>query len=114
VAFDAWRHAAARDRDSGSANDVRLYYVLRSAAVPACCKPRGPAPPPLTTVIDIAAVGHRKLAAVRCHRSQRHLHPSSDAEIRAILTSPEHFHRAVPPWGSHDTTLEAGFSDGPP
>lgn len=107
-AFEAWRrNGAAPPHLVSGIDDTRLYYVLRSAAVPACCRPRGPAPPPpLTTAIDIAAAGHRKLAAVQCHRSQRHLHPADDLEVRRILTSPEQFHRAVPGWSDPTMPVE--------
>lgn len=77
-----------------------LYYVLRSDAVPQCCKPSGPAiePPLLTTTIEIASVGQQKLAAMHSHRSQKHLLPTDEASIIAILNAPEHFHRAYPKW----------------
>lgn len=103
TAFHEWISAV---RAPAWAREARLYYVLRSAAVPACCKPRGPEPPPVTTVIDIAAFGSRKLAAVRCHHSQSHLQPSDDETVRRIIESPEHFHRAWPPWPAAETPVE--------
>ncbi len=77
----------------------RLYYVLRSAAVPRCCEVRaGSDAPPLTTVVDIAKFGARKLQAVRCYRSQRHLQPEIPSLVETVLNAPENFHRAVPVW----------------
>jgi LmbE family N-acetylglucosaminyl deacetylase len=74
-----------------------LYYVLRSASVPACCEPSKTIQPPrLTTTIDIASVGQQKLAAIRSHRSQRHLQPAGETLTHAILSAPEPFHRAYP------------------
>jgi LmbE family N-acetylglucosaminyl deacetylase len=107
AAFHAWRSIdQPPTRRSAAVEAPRLYYVLRSAAVPACCRSRESSAPPLTTVIDIAAVGPRKLAAVRCHRSQRHLQPG-EAHVAAVLKSPEHFHRAVPAWPQGAATVES-------
>lgn len=86
---------------------ARLYYVLRSAAVPQCCQPASPVPTPLvTTRIDISEYGARKLEAIRCYRSQNHLQPEEPATVEAILKSPEHFHRAVPPWEGTEIETE--------
>ncbi|MDZ7707831.1 MAG: PIG-L deacetylase family protein [Trueperaceae bacterium] len=91
------------------AHPVALYYVLRSEAAPACCAARdgAPPPPPTTTSIDVRGYGDRKLAAVRCHRSQHHLQPATPEREAAILSAPEAFHRAVPAWtgGSLETHL---------
>ncbi len=77
-----------------------LYYALRSAAVPARCGPviasGSPHSLPLTTIIDIAAVGLQKLAAIRSHCSQRHLHPTTDSAVQTVIEAPEYFHRAYP------------------
>ncbi len=82
-----------------------LYYVLRSTSVPQCCGQNGTVPAPrLTTVIDIAGFGERKVRAVHCHRSQRHLLPTDSATTQIILSAPEHFHRAFPRW--EGTTIE--------
>lgn len=93
-----------------------LYYVLRSAAVPACCRARedAPPPPPATTTIDVGTFGERKLAAVRCHRSQRHLQPLTPDRESVIVTSHEVFHRAVPAWagGARESAL-FGIADAP-
>lgn len=76
-----------------------LYYALRSASVPEGCKRNDTTEPPrLTTIIDIASVGQQKLAAIQCHRSQKHLQPSAEASVETILGAPEHFHRAHPKW----------------
>jgi LmbE family N-acetylglucosaminyl deacetylase len=94
---------------AADAPESRLYYVLRSGATPNCCRPAvARSIPPLTTVIDAAAVGAKKLEAVRCHRSQRHLQPAEPTARAAILSAPEHFHRALPPWrgGPVETRLE--------
>lgn len=89
-----------------------LYYVLRSASVPESC-PQEPAAtePALTTTIDIAQAGGRKLEAIRCYRSQKHLHPADSAAIQAILQAPEHFHRRFPRWEGGD--LETGLGQQP-
>jgi LmbE family N-acetylglucosaminyl deacetylase len=88
----------------------RLYYVLRSASVPACCaRVETKAAPPLTTEIEIAGFGERKLRAIQCYRSQHHLQAKDPATRRAILESPERFHRAVPRW--EGTVLESSFGE---
>lgn len=80
-----------------------LYYVLRSASVPSCCTPaEGVVSPPVTTTVAVDGFGERKLAAARCHGSQRHLQPLTPEGTRAILTAPEVFHRAVPAWRGGD------------
>jgi LmbE family N-acetylglucosaminyl deacetylase len=110
AAFEAWRWSDRQPGGAAAPGAARLYYVRRSAAVPSCCGSDGaPPPPPLTTAIDIAAVGRRKLAAARCHRSQGHLYPAGDAEAEAMLTSPEHFHRAVPAWPDRATAMETAL-----
>jgi LmbE family N-acetylglucosaminyl deacetylase len=77
----------------------RLYYVLRSASVPRCCEAEGSLEaPPLTTVIDIREYSVRKLEAMRCYQSQKHLHPQDPSVVESILREPENFHRAVPAW----------------
>jgi len=77
----------------------RLYYVLRSASVPRCCEVKASLEaPPLTTVIDIREYGPRKLAAIRCHRSQKHLQSEDPKVMEAVLEAPEHFHCAFPAW----------------
>ncbi len=75
-----------------------LYYALRSAAIPPSCGPVVARPhlPPVTTIIDIAEVGRRKLAAIRSHRSQRHLHPTGNSAVQTVIGAPEYFHRAYP------------------
>jgi LmbE family N-acetylglucosaminyl deacetylase len=77
----------------------RLYYVLRSTSVPRCCEAKGSieAPPP-TTVIDIREYGARKLEAIRCYQSQKHLQPEDPTVVESILKAPENFYRAVPVW----------------
>lgn len=81
-----------------------LYYVLRSESLSSCCEPEVPvSSPPVTTVIDVSGFGERKLQAMRCYRSQKHLLPEDPAVIRATVSGREHFHRALP----------AGFTMGP-
>ena len=76
-----------------------LYYVLRSESVPKCCKPSVPMEaPPVTTVIDVDGFGERKLAAIRCYRSQEHLQPQDAELVEAVLRGHEQFHRAFPAW----------------
>lgn len=90
---------AASDGEAQPFRPACLYYVLRSASVPSCCAPnQALSPPPVTTVIDIQEFGRRKLAAIRSHRSQKHLQPEDDPKtIDAILKGRENFHRAFPP-----------------
>ncbi len=89
----------------GHRRRASLYYALRSSSVPEGCRQNERIEPPrLTTTIDIAEVGEQKLAAIRSHRGQRHLQPSSETAVQAILSTPEHFHRAYPPIG--ETALE--------
>jgi len=84
--------AAARDAGIRS-----LYYVLRAESLPTCCKPPAPVPsPPVTTIIDVSGFGERKLQAMRCYRSQKHMLPEDPAVIRDILNGQEHFLRALP------------------
>jgi LmbE family N-acetylglucosaminyl deacetylase len=93
----------------GAAVGPRLYYVLRSDATPSCCRPKVARPAPaVTTVIDVARAGAKKLEAARCHRSQRHLQPDEARSHAMILAAPERFHRAVPAWtgGPLETALE--------
>jgi len=86
----------------------RLYYVLRSASVPRCCEAKGSIEaPPLTTVIDIREYSVRKLEAMRCYQSQKHLQPEDPAIVESILKAPENFHRAVPAW--QGLALERGL-----
>ncbi len=88
----------------------RLYYVLRSASVPSNCTQAATiAALPLTTEIDIAGFGEHKLRAVYCYRSQHHLEPKEATTERAILESPERFHRAFPPYNS--VVIEQGFGE---
>jgi len=110
TAFHEWRERAHATADADNTRAPVLYYVLRSASVPACCESRGPEPPPLTTVIDIAASGRRKLAAVRCHRSQSHLQPADAEMARRIVESPEHFHRAWSPWPGPAAGIETAIA----
>jgi len=57
-----------------------------------------------------AVSGHAdQLAAAQRHRSQRHPHPASDAEVSTTLGSPEHFHRAVPTWPNAAATVETAL-----
>lgn len=78
---------------------IRLYYVSRSASVPRCCEAKGSIePPPPTTVIDIREYGVRKLEAIRCYQSQKHLQPEDPSVVESILKAPENFYRAVPVW----------------
>jgi LmbE family N-acetylglucosaminyl deacetylase len=86
-----------------------LYYVLRSAAVPSCCRPReGTSVPPVpTTTIAMGGFGERKLAAARCPRSQWHMQLLTREHTSAILTAPEVFHRAIPAWAGGG--LETSF-----
>ena len=80
-----------------------LYYVLRSESLSTCCKPEVPvSSPPVTTVIDVSGFGERKLRAMRCYRSQKHLLSEDPAVIRDTVNGQEHFHRALP----------AGFTGG--
>lgn len=98
-----WRKALKARRAS-------LYYVLRSTSVPQCCGQNATVPvPSLTTIIDIAGFGERKLQAIHCHKSQRHLQPVDAATTRAILGTPEHFHRAFPRWDS--ATIENSLGE---
>ena len=100
-------------RKAVKARHSSLYYVLRSTSVPQCCGQNETVPvPPLTTAIDIGGFGDLKLAAVHCHRSQRHLQPILVATTRAILEAPEHFHRAFPRWDS--TAIETRFGQTDP
>lgn len=92
---------AARSPRGGEApfQPTGLYYVLRSASVPSCCTPtEGVVSPPVTTTVAIEGFGERKLAAARCHRSQRHLQPLTPEGTAAMLIAPEVFHRVVPSW----------------
>jgi LmbE family N-acetylglucosaminyl deacetylase len=100
----------------------RLYYVLRSVAVPQCCEVKASLEaPPLTTVIDVRKYSARKLEAMRCYQSQKHLQPEDPSVVESILKALENFHRAVPAWQGpaverdlypqSDTTLAA--SSGP-
>jgi len=74
-----------------------LYYVLRSESLPNCCKPSAPVEaPPITTIIGIKGFGQRKLEAIRCYRSQKHLQPEDPGLVSAVLNGREHFHRALP------------------
>jgi len=99
VAIGGIATAAAREAGIPS-----LYYVLRSASLSSCCKPEVPVSPPhVTTVIDVSGFGERKLQAMRCYRSQKHLLSEDPAVIRDAVNGPEHFHRALP----------AGFTRGP-
>ncbi len=92
--------ATAAVREAGIRS---LYYVLRSESLSTCCKPEVPvSPPPVTTVIDVSGFGERKLQAMRCYRSQKHLLAEDPAVIRGTINEPEHFHRALP----------AGFTGG--
>lgn len=80
-----------------------LYYVLRSGSLPACCNPPTPVPTPsVTTAIDVSGFGARKLRAMRCYRSQKHMQPEDPAVIRDILNGKEPFHRAFPAWDSEE------------
>ncbi len=95
--------AATLHRFPGQAsqpNRASLYYAMRSAAVPPRCGPLvasgTPHILPLTTIIDIAEVGRQKLAAIRSHRSQRHLHPTTKSAVQTAGSAPEHFYRAFP------------------
>lgn len=91
---------------------ARLYYVLRSGAAPQCCQPQTPLEAPeQTTAIDIGEHGMRKLQAIRCYRSQEHLQPGEPTTVEAILKSPEHYHRAVPPWEGAEIETELFRSD---
>lgn len=75
----------------------RLYYVLRSASVPRCCEAKGSFEAPrLTTVIDVSGYSVRKLEAIRCYQSQKHLQSEDPSVVESILEDPENFHRAVP------------------
>lgn len=111
AAFYAWLDLFEPMRRHGHCDEPRLFYVLRSAMVPACCRPVGPAPPSPTTAVDVARVGDRKLAAIRCHRSQSHLHPATEADIQVATTSPEYFHRAYPAWPENRVELETSLDD---
>ena len=74
-----------------------LYYVLRSESLSTCCKPEVPvSSPPVTTVIDVSGFGERKLRAMRCYRSQKHLLSEDPAVITDTVNGREHFHRALP------------------
>ena len=86
--------ATAAAREAG----IRfLYYVLQSESLPTCCKPAVPvSSPPVTTVIDVGGFGERKLRAMRCYRSQKHLLAENPAVIRDTVNGREHFHRALP------------------
>lgn len=93
--------ATAAARESGIPS---LYYVLRSESLSSCCEPEVPvSSPPVTTVIDVSGFGERKLLAMRCYRSQKHLLSEDPAVIRDTVNGQEHFHRALP----------AGFTMGP-
>lgn len=76
-----------------------LYYVLRSDLLTTCCKPESLVlPPPVTTVIDVGGFVDRKLAAMRCYRSQEHLLSEDPEVIRDTLAGRERFHRMFPPY----------------
>ncbi len=84
--------AAARDAGVRS-----VYYVSRAASLPTCCIPPAPVPSPsVTTVIDMTGFGERKLQAMRCYRSQKHMLPEVPAVIGDKVNGQEHFHRASP------------------
>jgi len=86
--------ATAAAREAGIRS---LYYVLRSESLSTCCKPEVPvSSPPVTTVIDVSGFGERKLQAMRCYRSQKHLLSEDPAVIRDTVNGREHFHRALP------------------
>lgn len=74
-----------------------LYYVLGTKSLPTCCLRENAVPSlPVTTVIDVSGFGKRKLEAMRCYRSQKHMLPEDPAVIRDILNGKENFHRAIP------------------
>lgn len=74
-----------------------LYYVMRSRSLTACCHPPAPvSTPPVTTAIDVSGFGKRKLEAMRCYRSQKHMQSEDPAAIREILNGKELFHRVFP------------------
>lgn len=88
------RIATAAARDAGIHS---LYYVLRTESLPTCCIPQAPVPsPPITTVIEVSGFRERKLLAMRCYRSQKHMLPEDPAVIGDMLNGQEHFHRAIP------------------
>jgi LmbE family N-acetylglucosaminyl deacetylase len=92
VAIGGIATAAAREAGIRS-----LYYVLRSESLSTFCKPEVPvSSPPVTTVIDVSDFGERKLQAMRCYRSQKHLLSEDPAVIRDTVNGRERFYRALP------------------
>lgn len=74
-----------------------LYYAMRSGALPPCCRPTVEVPRlPVTTMIDVSGFSMRKLDAMRCYRSQKHMQPENPDAIRDIVSGKEPFHRAFP------------------
>lgn len=89
----------------GEADIRSLYYVLHSGLLPTCCDPPAHVPSPsVTTIINVRGYGERKLQAMRCYRSQKHMLPEDPAVIEELLYGVEHFHRALP--AGYDGGLE--------
>ncbi len=81
----------------GDAGVRSLYYVLHSGLLPTCCDPPAHVPsPPVTTIINVSGYGERKIDAMRCYRSQKHMVPEDPAVIEELSHGVEHFHRALP------------------
>jgi LmbE family N-acetylglucosaminyl deacetylase len=84
-----------------------LYYVLRSESLPKCSKSSAPGEvPAVTTVVDINGFGERKLEAIRCYRSQKHLQPEDRELVSAVLHGREYFHRVLPACSGSGETIE--------
>jgi LmbE family N-acetylglucosaminyl deacetylase len=69
--------------------------------------PRGGPPLPITTVVDVSALGDRKRRAFLAHRTQQD-HLERHEQIMAALGGKEYYHRAQPPWragGPLETSL---------
>lgn len=53
-------------------------------------------------MIDVSGFAERKLKAMRCYRSQKHMQQENPSVIRDILNAKERFHRAFPAFGGEE------------
>lgn len=76
----------------------RLYYVIRSAAIPSCCVQLAETTVslPVTTSIDIRSVWQRKVKAMQAYRSQSHLLATLRKNQKAWRAREEFFHQTFP------------------